>query len=121
MKRRGICQKCGKETTVQDHHYKGYGKEYKDEVVPYCQSCDMKAHNKARKKGTCILNTTDRRRKTKGSYRRRSSKKFELTYETIGINMQLVEFVELNLNTGHVGIYSYFRGSNKNKLKIITE
>lgn len=52
MKRMGICQKCGQYKMVHDHHYKGYDS---DEVAPYCQGCDLKAHHKAKKEGKCEI------------------------------------------------------------------
>ena len=55
MKQMGLCQKCGETKIVQDHHILGYNEDNKDYVVKYCNSCDQKAHLKARKEGKCNL------------------------------------------------------------------
>jgi len=121
MKRMDICQKCGQERIVRDHHIHGYGEEYKDEVAPYCLSCDLKAHNKARKEGRCILTSKESARATKNSYRRRSRKIITLSCETLLPNIQLYERLEIWTNTSEVSFNTCFRGNNGKHLKVIDE
>ena len=71
MKRQGICKKCGKETIVQDHHMKGYNT---DDVVPYCQSCDLIAHAQAKREGSYTLPSEETARSLMNIYSRRSWK-----------------------------------------------
>jgi len=118
MKRLGICQKCGEEKIVQDHHYKGY---YTDEVAPFCQSCDQKAHFRARKEGRCNLTKDEIRRFSTVSSYKRSIKNFILSTETVEPFIQLREQLQLNLNTGHIYINSYFAGNHGKKIKFIDE
>jgi len=119
VKRQGICSKCGKETTVRDHHIKGYGEENKDEVVPYCYSCDQKAHDKARREGRCTLPSKETNRLSANSCNRRSKKNKTISYETLMPNVRLFEQVRVNLNTGHINVVSYFTAHNGKKLKYI--
>jgi len=119
MRRQGICQKCGEEKTVGDHHIKGYGIENKDEVVPYCYSCDRKAHNKARREGKCKLPGEETTRLSTNSCMRRSRKIKMISYETMMPNVRLFEQVHVNLNTGHISVVSYFAASNRKKIKYI--
>ncbi len=121
MGKMGICSKCSEYKLVQDHHIKGYGEEHKDEVVPYCKSCDMKAHAKARREGRCNLTSEESNQLSKNSYNRRSRKTMDLSYETIGTNVRLRETLIINLNTKDIYIETHFIGSNKEKLKIINE
>ena len=121
MKRMGICQKCGKEKIVRDHHLNGYGKGYEDEVAPYCQSCDMKAHNKAKREGGCKLTHVEVKRIGHNSYGRRCSKKMMLPSAVLEPNIQLFEQIIVNINTEHINICSYFSGRNGKKLKRINE
>lgn len=69
----GTCQKCGQYKMVRDHHYKGYDT---DETAPYCQSCDIKAHNWARWEGKCNLSAKEAKRKRADYYRRKSTLSF---------------------------------------------
>lgn len=118
MKRKGICQKCGEEKIVQDHHIKGYAT---DEVAPYCQSCDLKAHVEAKKNGRCLLSSDKTRRLSRNSYKRRSTKSKMLSSKTVDTNIQLFEELYFNINTEKITISSYFQGNHGKKLKIITE
>jgi len=119
MKRQGTCQKCGKETIVQDHHIKGYIGEHKDEVVPYCESCDKKAHNKARRGGRCKLSSDETNRLSSNSSTRRSRKTKNISCEAMMPNVQLLENVQVNLNTGHISLVSYFSAKHGKKIKYI--
>jgi hypothetical protein len=67
----GICIKCGKKGKVQQHHSKGYLPPFEDYTQPYCQSCDITAHNKALKTGRCLLKPFERSKLSKNSYFRR--------------------------------------------------
>lgn len=118
MKRLGICYKCGKYKEVRDHHAYGYET---DETVPYCNSCDQKAHNKARKEGKCNLTNIESEQKSNNSYHRRSTKRKSLSSETVTPNVVLFEELQINLNTGTVTISSCFSGNHGHKLKIIDE
>jgi len=119
MKRNGICQKCGEEKIVRDHHLKGYLGENKDEVVPYCYSCDMKAHHKARREGKCNLPGDETNRLSKNSCVRRSKKSKMISTESMMPNVQLFEHVQVNLNTGNVTVSSCFHANHGKKLKYI--
>lgn len=121
MKRKGICQKCGKETIIRDHHIHGYDGEHKDEVVPYCYSCDYRAHNKARREGKCQLNSEEAQRLSRNSSHRRTRKYFNLSCKTVGTNIRLFEELFLDTNNGKINIWSRFSGHNGKKLKIIGE
>ena len=121
MKRLGICKKCGKETTVQDHHINGYLGENKDKVVPYCQSCDQKAHYKAIRENKCKLNIEERKKLTVGSCNRRSKKHLMLSNITLETNIGVYDYLQFNINTKHIIIWSYFSGRRGKKLKIIDE
>ena len=119
MKRLGICKKCGEEKMVRDHHIKGYCEENKDEVVPYCQSCDLKAHAKARREGRCVLTHKEAHIKSQASCQRRSRKTKTISSETLMPNVRLFENVQINLNTGHINVVSYFKANNGKKIKYI--
>ena len=119
MKRKGVCQKCGKETTVRDHHLYGYDKEHKDEVAPYCASCDQKAHNKARREGRCILSGKETTRYSTNSYKRRSLKRKILSRSTLMPDVQLLEHLYINMNTGTIVIGTGFTANNRRKIKYI--
>ena len=119
MKRQGICSKCGEEKIVRDHHIHGYGEENKDVTVPYCYSCDRKAHAKAKKEGRCILTSEETKRLSVNSCNRRSRKTKNISCETLIPNVCLLENVQVNLNTGHINILSNFTASNGKKLKYI--
>lgn len=121
MKRMGICQKCGKETVVRDHHWQGYGERHKDDVVPYCFSCDKKAHAKVRKEGKCKLTGKESAKLSRNSWARREKKRIKLSSNTIEPNARLIEILFFNLNTKHIEVYSYFEGNHGKKLKIIDE
>lgn len=119
MRRLGICSKCGEVKIVQDHHIYGYSKKYKDEVVPYCNSCDQKAHYKARKEGKCTLNSEERMRLSHNSVNRRTHRTKTLSCETIITNILLVTECHININTEHINITSRFYGNHGKKLKIM--
>ncbi len=125
MRRMGICSKCGKETIVQDHHIKGYGGEHKDEVVPYCISCDLKAHYKAKREGRCTLTGKESYKLSTISSQKRYDKMFNrtinLSHNTVGTNVQLHELILINIKTGNISFGTYFQGTNRKKLKIIDE
>ena len=116
MRHKGICVKCGKETMVQDHHYKGYGT---DETAPYCQSCDRKAHNKARREGRCKLKSDESTKLSRYSYNRRSIYTKHLSSKTRLPNIQLSELVRINLNTNSLTFASGFRGQRGYQIKTI--
>lgn len=118
MERMGICYKCGEWKEVRNHHRWGYET---DRVVPYCRSCDRKAHNKARKEGRCNLTNIESRQKSDNSYNRRSTKHKKLLSETVAPNIQLFEKLAINLNTGMISISSCFIGHNGHKLHVIEE
>ncbi len=118
MERLGFCYKCGEYKEVRDHHAYGYET---DETLPYCQSCDRKAHNKARREGRCNLSGEESHKKTSNSYQRRSTKHMKLSSETVSPNIQLFQKLRINLNTGTITISSCFSGNNGNKLKVIDE
>lgn len=119
MKRKEICQKCGKEKIVRDHHLNGYEKLHKDEVAPYCYSCDLKAHNNARKEGRCTLTSKEIQRLSMNSSMRRAHRHFSLSSKTLAANVQLRELLDLNVNTGLICINTYFSAYNGKKLKYI--
>lgn len=118
MKRLGMCWKCLEHTIVRDHHVYGYDT---DETLPYCESCDRKAHNKARREGRCHLSSEDTNRKSISSYCRRSVKYKALSFETLSPNVVLFEELAMNLNTGTITVSSIFRGNNGHKLKVIND
>lgn len=120
MRRVGRCAKCGETKIVQDHHIRGYGDEAKDVTAPYCHSCDQKAHYKARREGRCTLDGKETRRLSRLSSTRRSCKKKTL-FTTLGVNVQLIEQVVININTGSVYVWSGFSGHHEVKLKMIDE
>jgi len=119
MKRIGICKKCGEEKMVQDHHIHGYGEEHKDVTAPYCESCDKKAHYKARKEGKCILPSDETTRLSHNSCLRRSRKTKMISSESMMPSVRLFEQIYLNVNTGNVTIGSSFAASNGKKIKYI--
>ncbi len=119
MKRIGICQKCGEEKMVRDHHIKGYLNENKDEVVPYCLSCDWHAHHNAREEGKCILSSTETYRLSSNSSQRRYRKTFSLSHKTLKPNVLLRERLSININTGNININSFFEGTGGKKLKVL--
>ncbi|MFZ3166392.1 MAG: hypothetical protein WA130_02170 [Candidatus Methanoperedens sp.] len=121
MKRIGICQKCGKETIVRDHHIIGYLGENKDIIAPYCFSCDRKAHNKAKKSGKCNLTEKETYRLSSNSSQRRYRKTFSLSHKTLEPNVLLRERLSININTNTININSCFEGTAGKKLKIIEE
>ncbi len=118
MRRLGICSKCGIETVVQDHHYKGYDV---DDVLPYCKSCDTKAHNKARREGKCNLTGDESHKKSTASHAKRTWKSLTLSSKTLEPNTLLFEVLQLNLNTNNIVIWSGFSGNHHKKLKVINE
>lgn len=117
----GICQKCGKESIVRDHHINGYFGKNKDEVVPYCSSCDWYAHYNAREKGKCNLSSKETYRLSSNSSQQRYRKIFSLSHETLEPNVLLREKLSININTGNININSYFEGTGGKRLKIIEE
>ena len=121
MKRLGICQKCGEEIIVRDHHVKGYLGDNKDYVVPYCRSCDTKAHNKAREEGRCLLTGEESNRLSIRSSQKRSIKNKNLFSKTVGTNIRLLEQLQININTKTITVNSYFQGNHGKKLKVIDE
>lgn len=116
----GICHKCGKETVVRNHHWKGYSEEHRDDVVTYCHSCDRIAHNKARREGRCALSSETINRLSILSNARRAYKNVVypmfFDYRVI-TNIVLREKIIFNKNTGNVYCSSYFQGGNGLKLK----
>ena len=121
MKRIGICTKCGEEKIVRDHHIRGYKEEHKDEVVPYCESCDRKAHAKARREGRCTLPSKETNRLSMNSCFRRTKKVMALSSDMLEPNISLREQLHYNIKTGNVTLYSYFIGEHGKKLKVIEE
>ncbi len=119
MKKLGICSKCGQEKTVRDHHVKGYGEGNKDYTLPYCYSCDRKAHFKTKREGKCNLSPDETFKLTRNSYHRRVDKHFSLSSNAIMTNVQLKEKLKINLNTGTITISSYFQAGKHKKLKYI--
>jgi len=120
----GICFKCKEEKIVRDHHIKGYLGDNKDTVVPYCYSCDIKAHNEARKNGKCKLLPKESTRLSVNSCNRRTTRVMDITMlgsaeKAPGKNVCLYEHVKYNLNTGHVSFSIGFRGNHGYKLKEI--
>lgn len=127
MRRIGICQKCGKETIVQDHHIYGYG-DKSDVVAPYCRSCDRKAHNKARIEGRCVLKSKDSIRLSTNSCHRRERKNGiilmhteDLITQTLLPNIALYVGFVYNYKSKHMSFYSQFRGYHGYKIKTIDE
>ena len=124
MKRMGICKKCGEYKMVQDHHSKGYLPPYEDFTEPYCQSCDQKAHYKAKRNGRCKLNPLETNKLSINSYSRRAhalgiKKQRKITFlETIFKNILLFEELIYNESNGNIYVSSYFQGCHK-KLKVI--
>ncbi len=104
---------------VHDHHIYGYSEKHKDDVVPYCQSCDIKAHYKARKEGRCTLNGKESNRLSTRSYQRRSYKKKQLSGKTLMPYVRLFEQIRFNINTNTININSYFGTGTSKKLKYI--
>jgi hypothetical protein len=119
MRRLGICQKCGEEKMVRDHHSKGYSEEHKDDVAPYCESCDQKAHINARKEGRCILSSKETSKKSNKSCTRRSCKRKALSSKTQMPYIRLLERIKFNINTDTIWINSYFEANHKKKIKYI--
>lgn len=126
MKRQGVCQKCGKETIVRDHHINGYLGENKDTVAPYCQSCDLKAHAKAKREGRCnlkpdvlyLLSIKSSNRRNK--WDKRNRKTYTLSCKTLESDTVLFEHLHV-YSTGKISINSYFIGNNGLQLKRICE
>lgn len=119
MKRIGICQKCGLEKEVRDHHLHGYGGEHRDEVAPYCYSCDKKAHYKARREGRCTLSSDETKQLSKNSCKRRTIQSKKLSSTTLIPHVQLFEQLDFNSNTYRIGITScFFAGHGKRILYI---
>jgi hypothetical protein len=87
---------------LRDHHIDGYGKS-EDKVVPYCYSCDEKAHIKARNSGQCTLSTKESYKKSRKSYARRTYR-----YKYINLCPNVYILIKINLNTNHIEYYSYF-------------
>lgn len=105
---------------VRDHHIKGYSQAHKDEIVPYCRSCDRKAHDNARREGKCKLTHTESHRLSLRSCLRRSIKEKPF-WTTIAPNIRLYEQIRINLNTGHIYIRSGFLGDHNQHIKRIKE
>ncbi len=120
MERLGKCLKCNQEKMVRDHHLKGYLESNKDYVVPYCGSCDRKAHNKARKNGKCNFNSSEVTKLSQSSLRRRSYKKKHFN-TIIEPNIGVHETIQININTRTITISSWFAGDHGAMLKTITE
>ena len=110
-----MCQKCGKEAIVQDHHWKGYINGHEDDVAPYCQSCDVKAHINARKIGKCKLPSSITTKLTRNSCTRRNAmhKAFQIHLDTY---FRVIIHITARLS-GTVNIHSYFRGDRYVDLK----
>jgi len=121
MERMGVCTKCGKKRLVRDHHIYGYDEEHKDEVVPYCRSCDWIAHDKARKCGKCKLTIKESQHASNNSYKHRSRKSKKISDAIMMPNIRLFEIIQTNINTGSINIQSYFCAVNGKKLKLIEE
>lgn len=115
----GICTKCGKEGMVQNHHWHGYGEEHKDDVALYCQSCDQKAHNKAKKEGKCTLSSDESHKKSRSSYNRRNYIKYTLSEQTLSTNIALRERIRYNKNIDSIAYECEFTGYHGNKLYYI--
>ncbi len=118
MIRMGICHKCGEWKMVRDHHAFGYDT---DKVLPYCLSCDKKAHYKARKEGTCNLSSEQSHRKSNCSSMSRSTKIKLLSWKTVSPNVRLFERLQININTGTITVWSYFGSDNGHKLYVVGE
>lgn len=116
MKQYGICTKCGEYKIVQDHHVHGYGGDHKDTVVKYCNSCDQKAHFKARKEGKCNLTHADVNKLSRNSYSRRINQHIEISCETIIPYVVLREFIVYNKNTGTPACSTQFQAAGGKKL-----
>ena len=121
MRRQGICKKCGKEGEVQDHHKKGYLPPFEDYTEPYCRSCDMKAHYKAKREGRCKLTGKESKMNSANSCHRRSDKKIHITNKRVIPYVSLQEFFTLNKNTGTLTFTSGFFSHKEGVLKVIDE
>ena len=107
----GTCCKCGKVGIIQDHHWKGYSEEHKDNVMPYCHSCDLRAHAKARREGQCKLPHEKVNVLSKNSYRRRNEERIEF-WEVVGTNALFQECIIFNKSNGNVYVTSRFLGNH---------
>jgi hypothetical protein len=114
-KRLGICAKCKQYKIVQSHHIHGYSEEHKDDVVDYCQSCDQKAHRKAKKEGKCNLSIDAIKRLTSNSSHRRTRKQLIIN-ETMMKYVSLVECYSYITTTGNVIVNGYFGTYSGRKL-----
>jgi hypothetical protein len=120
MRRLGTCQKCGQEKMVQDHHINGYANK-SDVVAPYCQSCDQRAHAKARREGRCMFTTEETYRLSSQSSKRRSHHHEGLIQQTLVPNIRLYVGYQYNYNNGTFSFFSGFYGHHGYKIKTIQE
>jgi len=120
MKRMGICMCCNEYKLVQDHHWHGYTDKHKDDVIPYCQSCDLLAHNKAKKNGKCNLNHNEVKKKTHASCQRRNGRTKTFS-ETIIKNIQIFILIRVYKSTENININSCFVGNHGKKLYYMKE
>lgn len=118
--KKGVCRKCGKVREVQNHHINGYSGNHKDEIAPYCRSCDLKAHQKARREGRCKLPSKITKQLSKNSYKRRTYRHILFT-ETMMPNVQLQEHLEYNETTGELTYSAYFNAYHGKNLKYMEE
>lgn len=113
----GICAKCGEYKEVRSHHYKGYDS---DETIPYCRSCDRKAHDKARKNGRCKLTHDEANRLSIKSCRKRCIRKIGFN-ETMMPNVRYCEDFHYNINTDALSIACYFSANNGRSIFYLNE
>jgi len=105
----GKCSKCGQIKKVRQHHYKGYDV---DETLPYCYSCDKKAHINAVKNGRCNLDIIERTRLSANSSNRRNLRTLTVSSERMMQNVYLQEIVTYRVTTGIVSCNTSFRANN---------
>ncbi len=117
----GYCTKCGKYGIVRMHHWKGYSDEHKDDVMPYCQSCDQKAHYTAKKNGLCTLSSYESHKKSRNSYNRRHIIKYTISENSVYPNIAIRERIYYNTSTQSTTSTYEFVGYHGTKLKHIHE
>jgi hypothetical protein len=115
MRKIGTCAKCGETKEVGQHHLKGYLGENINVTAPYCQSCDKKAHWKARKDGRCVLTGKETSRLSKLSYVHRNIKQRVIYKEVIDIFSYISINLSYNLHTNTICIVDNHKINDKEK------
>ncbi len=105
------CFKCGIDEHIIVHHL-----SYEPEKLVFCcRRCHKYIHNKIRKQNLCPISIKEVARLSINSANRRSTRKINFR-ERICKNIQFLEQIQYNINSGEVYFYSGFEPTKGKEL-----